>query len=338
MVAVPRHGGDLAFAHARYPDVTGSWLDLSTGINPVPYPAARLPVENGRLPGSDDLADLLVAARTAYGIPDGVPCIAAPGSEMAIQLLPLTVPPARVAIVAPTYASHRRAWEAHGHRVVEIAAVGQAPADAGIVILANPNNPDGRVVSPADLARMAERLAAAGGLLLVDEAFADVAPEVSLSPYLGEAPAVVLRSLGKFYGLPGLRLGFVAGRHEAVGRLQRLLGDWPVSAPAIAAASVALPDAAWRRKARARLKRSTAALHRLLGEAGLSVAGGTDLFTLVEDPRAHALHEGLAREGIWTRVFQDRPRWLRLGLTADTPAFRRFAEALRRVTATATTG
>ncbi len=336
--AVPRHGGDLAFARARYPAFTGVWLDLSTGINPVAYPAEFLRIENRRLPGADAMSALLAAARAAYSIPGEVPVVTVPGTELAVHLLPLFFPAATVAIVGPTYGSHRRAWESHGHRVSEIGAVEEVPGDARILILANPNNPDGRVVSPALLAGHARRLAAAGGALVIDEAFADVAPEVSVRPYLGEAPAVVLRSFGKFYGLAGVRLGFVTGLHPVVGRLRALLGDWPVSATAIALGTAALSDADWRAKMRARLRRSTAALHKLLGEVGLAVAGSTDLFTLVANPRARHIHQGLAQEGIWTRVFEERGDWLRLGLTPDKTSFERFARALRKATSTATRG
>ncbi len=143
---------------------------------------------------------------------------------------PWSRPPGSVAIVAPTYGSHSDAWQSAGRSVETVAALDRIAPDTTIVIVGNPNNPDGRTFSPSRLANLARTLGARGGLLIVDEAFADVAPEVSLAPELAGLPAIVLRSFGKFYGLAGLRLGFAAGQSAVTARLAGLLGDWPVSA------------------------------------------------------------------------------------------------------------
>lgn len=326
----PRHGGDLAWATERYDTPDGGWLDLSTGINPIPYPAPATALDGlARLPGRDDLAALIAAARRAYGVPSGVDITAVPGSEIALRLLPLVAEAGTVAVVAPTYASHAEAWREAG-QVVVAPSLDAIPDDVGFVVVGNPNNPDGRTVAPDVLAALARQLGARGGFLVVDEAFADVAPEVSLMPHLDGLPAVVLRSFGKFYGLAGLRLGFAAGAESIIGQLTALLGDWPVSAPAISIGRAALADDAWRTTTRARLKRDAARLHDLLQRHGLAVASGTDLFALVESDAAQAIHEALARRGIWTRIFDYEPRWLRLGLPPP-DGFDRLERALAAV-------
>lgn len=313
-ITYPRHGGDLAFARARY----GEMLDLSTGVCPYQYgPLSGHCRGLGRLPGTDDLRRLVATARRTYGVPADAGLIAAPGSEIAIRLIPIVAPPGSVAIVGPTYGSHAEAWRSAGRDVIEVESLEGVPASARIVVVGNPNNPDGRITAPHLLASLARRLGANGGLLIVDEAFADVAPEVSLVPHLAELPALVLRSFGKFYGLPGLRLGFVAGTPALVERLRTLFGDWPVSAPAIEIGTAALADDDWRDKTRTRVKVESARVRDVLTRHALTIKGGTDLFTLIEDNDAAALHEGLARRGIWTRAFAAKPTWLRVGLPGD---------------------
>lgn len=324
----PAHGGDLALATRRHGRPAAGWLDLSTGINPNPYPAPDLPpAALSRLPGRDDMDALIAAARTAYAAPAGVGMFAVPGSELAIRLLPTIAPPGSVAIVAPTYASHAEAWRAAGRSVVAVGSVEAVPSDAAVAVVGNPNNPNGQRTEPDRLAALARALGKRDGLLIVDEAFADAAPDTSLMPQLDGLPAVVLRSLGKFYGLPGLRLGFAAGDAAILDRLTPLLGDWPVSGPAIAIGAAALTDDAWRTATRERLARDVDRLHEIVDRHLLDIVGGTDLFLLVDDPDAGEIHRRLAERGIWTRVFPYEPRWLRLGLPPE-DGFARLDAAL----------
>ena len=316
----PVHGGDLAFATRTYGQPDGGWLDLSTGVNPTPYPVpAELltPDVFHRLPDTAALARLEAIARGAYNVPAGAGLAAVPGSETAIHLLPRLAPAgARAFILAPTYSSHTSAWPA----ATRVTKIDEIP-DSTIAILANPNNPDGRVFAPEALSALARRAA----WLIVDEAFADVAPGASLIPTLPEN-ALVLRSVGKFYGLAGLRLGFVVGANGNVANVAAALGAWAVSGPAIAIGAAVLADTRWREATRLRLSSEAAALRDLLARCDLRVAGGTDLFVLVETDDAHALHRGLAQRGIWTRAFAEQPSWLRLGLPGV--SFARLESAL----------
>ena len=203
------HGGRLDEAIAAHGGLRKQWLDLSTGINPTSWPVPNLPQALWhRLPEESDVALARDAARAAYGVPADAGIVVAPGTQALIQHLPGLVAPQPVAIIGPTYEEHRLSWARHGHEALVVDGIASAEASARIVVVVNPDNPTGRLHDPARLAALAKRLAARGGWLVVDEAFADVAPEASVAEAAGRDGLVVLRSLGKFYGLAGARIGF----------------------------------------------------------------------------------------------------------------------------------
>lgn len=330
---VPDHGGALARAEARFGRPPEGWLDLSTGINPWPYPVPPLPAEVWqRLPDQDALDRLKAAAAAGYGAPDPAVVAVAPGSQALIQLLPRCRPAGRVAVVGLTYAEHARCWRRLGHAVAEVPDL-DAAGEADVVVVTNPNNPDGRRIAPARLLALADRLAARGGLLVVDEAFADVAPELSLAGAAGRPGLCALRSFGKFYGLAGLRLGFALAPPALVAGIEAELGPWAVPGPALSVGAAALADSEWPALARRRLRAAAADLDRALTGCGLPVIGGTDLFRLVRVPDAARLYVRLARRGILTRPFAARPDWLRLGLPPDAHGLARLEAGLRDITA-----
>lgn len=331
---LPAHGGDISWATERFGAPADGWLDLSTGINPHTYPVRDAdPAQLTRLPDPARTRALADAARACFGVPEGVALAPLPGSEIAIRQLPFLIRSEKTAIVGPTYPSHAAAWSETGHEVVDIRELDQVPGDINVVVIANPNNPDGRTVALDPMAAVAARLAARGGTLVVDEAYADVAPEVSMMPLLGEVSALVVRSFGKFFGLPGLRLGFVAGSASAVERLAARIGDWPVSGLAVEIGLRALADDAWQQAMRAQLADEAAALDEVLTAGGLSVIGGTSLFRLAEHADAHRLYEDLGRRGILVRAFAARPTWLRIGLPPEGAARDRLADALAAIAA-----
>lgn len=325
------HGGDLAGAAARFGSPAEPWIDLSTGINPWawPWPGPMAPVDAAawhRLPDRAALAGLKDAAASFYGC--APPTVAAaPGSQALIQVLPRLVARGRVQVVGPTYAEHARCWARAGHSVETVDA--PALAEGPVVVLGNPNNPDGRAHAPGDLLDLADRLAARGGALVVDEAFAEVRPEVSVAPWAGRPGLVVLRSFGKFFGLAGLRLGFALAEPALVAAIEDELGPWSVSGPALAIGASALADRAWRESARAMLAERASALDAVLSGNGIEVVGGTSLFRLVSDARAARIHEALGRAGILVRAFEARADWLRFGLPGDPAGLARLDRALR---------
>jgi cobalamin biosynthetic protein CobC len=319
------HGGDLAAATAQFGKPAAGWIDLSTGINPMPWPVdGAAAVESlARLPDSDALRDLEAAARAAYCAGPGVAAVAAPGTQALIQWLPHLFAPCRVAVVSPTYGEHAPAWRAAGHDVAAVPCLPAAEA-ADIVVLARPNNPDGRTADAAALDVLGRDLAAKGGLLVVDEAFADVTED----PTTAAPDRLALRSFGKFYGLPGLRLGFALCGADLADRLHAALGPWAVSSPAIDIGIGALSDRAWQAATRRRLVADAARLDALICGAGLAVVGGTTLFRLAAGEGATSLFDRLGRAGIYVRRFPENPRWLRFGLPGGEAAWARLERAL----------
>lgn len=330
------HGGNLDDARARYGTPEAGWLDLSTGINPHPYPLPELPRSLWTaLPQAAGEAALTRAAAHAYAAPSPATVVPAPGTQALIQVLPRVLGHDRAAVVGPTYGEYAPAWRAAGAEVREVgdAADGLSALEGAsrpALVLCNPNNPDGRTWPPEALVELAGQLARAGGTLVVDEAFADVRPEVSVAPAADRPGLVVLRSFGKFFGLAGLRLGFAVCNSSHAASIGRALGPWSVPGPALEVGRAALADAAWQTAMRARLAADAERLGALLTAAGLDTLGGTALYQLAAHPDAAGWHDRLARQGIWVRAFQRQPTWLRFGLPGAEAGWRALAAALER--------
>nr|WP_183508368.1 threonine-phosphate decarboxylase CobD [Methylobacterium brachythecii] len=324
------HGGDLDAARRAFPDAPEPWIDLSTGINPVPYPLP--PFEASalqRLPSAVDLLALKRLAAEAYGAPGSEGVAAAPGSQILIETLPRLRARSNVAVVGPTYAEHAAAWARGGHAiemVPDLPAAGRFEA----VVVVNPNNPDGRVHDAGRLAEVARDLGARGGLLVVDEAFADFEPGFDEPGDLG--PAVVrLRSFGKSYGLAGLRLGFALAEPGLARRIEAALGPWAVSGPAIAAGLAAFPDRAWRQEAALARAQDAARLDRMIERGGGRIVGGTSLFRTAVFADGPTLFRRLGEAGLYVRRFPERPNQLRFGLPPDKGAWCRLSRVLKPV-------
>ncbi|WP_299673794.1 threonine-phosphate decarboxylase CobD [uncultured Roseobacter sp.] len=296
------HGGGLDAAIAKFGGNRIGWIDLSTGINPHPYPVSRLPSAAwAALPDTGAAARLEAAARSFWQVPDMAALLAAPGASAVIAQIPQLLPRGTVCIPGPTYNEHAAAFAAHGWQEVET-----APAIAQVVV--HPNNPDGTLWTSETLpARDAT-------LTVIDESFCDVDRTQSLISLADSPGTLVLKSFGKFWGLAGLRLGFVAGDPALITRLRERLGPWAVSGPALHLGVAALTDPQWARDTRTRLAEDAARLDALMQIAGARVLGGTTLFRLYEVTDASAWQTRLASHRIWSRVFPYNPRWLRLGL------------------------
>jgi cobalamin biosynthetic protein CobC len=305
------HGGRLGVAARQYGIAREDWLDLSTGISPWPYPLPELPTEVWqRLPEDDD--GLNNAAQSYYGTES---LLMLPGSQTAIQWLPRLLPSGRVALHEPMYNEHPAAWRAAGH----VCVAWNESAD--YAVLCRPNNPTGKVLPREVLFERARTV----GWLIVDEAFLDAEPIESM---IGAAANIlVLRSLGKFFGLAGARVGTLVGSSELLDRIATALGPWAVPHPARWAAQLALRDAEWQAAQRLRLAAAAARLSELLGAQGLGSISGTALFRYVPTPRAAEIHDALARRGILVRLFAS-PAALRFGLPKTDGDWRRLQDAL----------
>jgi cobalamin biosynthesis protein CobC len=325
----PPHGGDLAAARRLFPAAPQPFIDLSTGINPVAYRLPRLSVGSfARLPEAAAVAALAAIAARAYGAPSAAHVVPAPGTQILLPLVAGLLPPGRAAIVSPAYGELARAAVLAGHRIAAAPAL-DAIGDARLVLVGNPNNPDGRLYGRDDLLALAKRLRARGGLLVVDEAFMDVGPpDATLASEVACGNVVVLRSFGKFFGLAGVRLGFALAAPQIAARICALLGPWAVSGPALTIGAKALADAAWIEKTRRRLTKSAARLDAMLRDSQLDIVGGTDLFRLVRTDAAGALFHHLGQAGIFVRMFPERADWLRFGLPVDKAAWQRLQSSL----------
>ncbi len=316
------HGGNLDQAMACYG--AGDWIDLSTGINRRPWPLPALSAAAWRnLPTKAAQAALVAEAAASWGAAAGVAGLALGGAQAAIQLVPRLRPKGRAVVLGPTYNEHAACLIAEGWQV----RTATDPADlvgADLAIIVNPNNPDGRHFAPEALLALVGRV----GLLVVDESFGDVTPELSLLPHAARAGLLVLRSFGKFYGLAGVRLGFAFGAEADIDALSRMSGPWPVSGPAIEIGTRALADQAWAEAMRAQLAADAARADALAQRAGWQLVGGSDLFRLYDTGNAKAAQDQLARHQIWSRIFPWSQTLLRLGLPGPEPEWQRLEAAL----------
>jgi cobalamin biosynthetic protein CobC len=325
------HGGALDSAMERFGGALSDWIDLSTGINPevFPLPSIGLEIWN-RLPDEKLLTSTLNAARKYYGAAAEAGIVAAPGTQSLIQILPdLMAAKGDVAIVGPTYQEHSASFLNAGWRISNCSSISDILPSSKVAVVVNPNNPDGRIISRESLLELARRMYSRGGVLIVDEAFADPHPEASITDCAGMGGLIILKSFGKFFGLGGLRLGFALTTRDIAEALRLRLGPWAVSGPALTIASHAFSDeillAGFAKRSRARRE----LLGRVLAEAGLFQVGGTMLFSLVEFEQAQQLHEALCEQHVLTRKFDYAPQWLRFGLPLDENEAERLQQRLR---------
>lgn len=320
------HGGNLHEASRRYGIPYEQWLDLSTGINPHGYPVPPVPAAAWRrLPEDDD--GLTACAAHYYGAPDAAHVLPVAGSQAAIRALPMLLPRGTVAIAPLTYSEYAPAFERAGHRIVPLDVAGDALSeDITHAVVVNPNNPTAHHLTAEKLLRWHAQLTARGGTLIVDEAFADALPSATLASHTNRPQLVVLRSPGKFFGLAGVRAGFVLSAPPLLEALRDVVGAWTVSGPARHAVSAAFKDIQWQSVMRSQLQAESTRLASLL-QAQRFTLHGTPLFAWTDDPRAAALHHELARRGIWTRLFPANAS-VRFGLPGTEQEWQRFEQSL----------
>lgn len=342
----PQHGGRLNDAIERWGIPHEQWLDLSTGINPLGWPVPAVPADVWhRLPEPDD--GLEATIRCWAGAPYLSACVPVAGSQAAIMTLPGLRKPCRVGVPLPGYREHAHWWQAHGHSVHGIPVDQMASADddwldslwldsLDVLVCINPNNPVGQTIPKERLLGWHQRLVERGGWLVVDEAFLDGlearegAESLSMAPYAGQPGLVVMRSLGKFFGLAGLRAGAVLTCSDIAVPLAEASGPWPLSGPARFLMMQALGDVVWQAQTATQLQQHSQRLHRLLLDAGFPASSGTDLFRYIAIDKAHAIADDLASKGILVRVF-DQPSALRFGLPGAEREWLKLERALAQL-------
>lgn len=299
MKTVRDHGGGIDAARAEFGGARADWLDLSTGINPVPYPVPVIKADAwNALPDRTASSAIDAAARAFWNVPDTAAVVAAPGASALIARIPLLAAAGIVRIETRTYNEHEAAFRMAGWSVTKDAV------DARVIV--SPNNPTGEYwIGKKDT-----------NLLIIDESFCDLEPHKSRIDLAACSGVIVLKSFGKFWGLAGARLGFAIGDPTLVSKLADAMGPWPVSGPALQIGATALTDHDWANRTRARLAIDAARLDQLMLGKGAEIQGGTDLFRLYRVDDAAQWQTRLAKHHIWSRIFPYSKTWLRLGLPA----------------------
>lgn len=325
------HGGNLDEAAQLYGKQRADMVDLSTGISPIAYDCALGSSRQFQpLPFASDLARLYEAARVCYQIDKAAAICAGAGSQQLLAHLPrLFRTPQSVWCPGPTYNEHGYRWQKEGHHVTDSQQLDQ---EASVIILGQPNNPTGRIWGLDEVMAAYDQVRRKQGLLVIDEAFIDALDQTASfasTTLAGDDHVVVLRSLGKFYGLAGLRVGFAISGSGLIKRLADDLGPWPVSQPAIDVAITALRDDAWQKAHKAWLCQKANWLADLLAQKGFSITAKVPLFVTITDARVPAFHESLAKAGFWTRIYAQHPEMMRLGLMTekDEAAFAKLVAA-----------
>lgn len=296
------HGGNLSTAIQTYGGSRADWIDLSTGINPAPYPLPSFEASDwSDLPDTAASAALEQAARDFWQVPQSAAVLPAPGASALIALLPGLADPRWVRIQTPTYNEHAAAFANHRWSITE-----NAPAEACVAV--HPNNPDGRLWRPDEVA---------APLSVIDESFCDTCPDHSLMSLAANSGVILLKSFGKFWGLAGMRLGFAIGDPELIQQLAQLQGPWAVSGPALKTGLTALQDSDWAKNTRHTLAQNAQRLDQLVTARGAQLVGGTDLFRLYEVADAAQWQDQLAKAHIWSRIFPYSKTYIRLGLPPE---------------------
>lgn len=345
------HGGRLREASHHHGIPVSDWLDLSTGINPHSYPVGAIPIEAwSRLPEEQDGLELaayryysnqtdLNEAKNLSFADYNASMLPIAGSQAAIQALPSIRKqlckrainrPQKVLCLMPSYQEHSHSWQQAGFQLIEVEEITDNSVEkADIVVVINPNNPTGKLISIKSLLKWREQLAANGGWLVVDEAFIDSQAQNSLLSFYPLPGLIVLRSVGKFFGLAGARVGFIFADFEIITALNAMLGPWAVAGPGRWAVQHALLDFSWQAQQRSLLAAASTRLSLLLNKVGLKTNGGCELFQWAVHPNAEAVYEALAKQAILTRYF---PAYfgLRFGLPSTEDQWERLQSALQK--------
>jgi len=323
-----KHGGRLLEAAQKHQIPVSDWLDLSTGINPNGYPIPKISDAVWlRLP--ENLDGLIDAAQHYYQCDS---LLAVAGSQAAIQALPRLRKSSVVGLVAPSYAEHAHAWQKAGHTIVSLSAndIDLHIDQLDCLVLVNPNNPSACQFSKEQCFAWLDALQKKNGWLIVDEAFIDCVPELSLSAYAPLKGLIILRSIGKFFGLAGIRAGFVLAEADILEQLDELLGPWALSNPTRFVTACALQDKQWQGDTRMQLQQDSERLACLLCDYQLMPTGSTSLFQWVVVENAAEIHDLLAKQAVFTRLFV-LPASLRFGLPANESEWVYLTAALQAI-------
>tara|TARA_Y100000590_G_scaffold467150_1_gene644999 strand:- start:3543 stop:4568 length:1026 start_codon:yes stop_codon:yes gene_type:complete len=323
------HGGDISSVKKIYKNID-KWIDLSSGINPNAYSALKFNAGVYKsLPSKDKLLELLYAAQKYYMIGKDCHIIPYSGAQGFIDILPLIINNKKsVQVLSPTYFEHYTTWKKMNYKVELIDKLENIDNFSSIIIIVNPNNPDGKMYEQSKVGRILENIDKQGGLLIIDESFMDSTPECGFRDNIQNRNVIIIRSFGKFFGLPGLRLGFLYGNSRYIREIEKSIGPWPISSSSIEIGIKALQDDKWILKTISELKSNSGKLSDLFSSLNIKIVGRTNYFILIEYDDAILLNNMLARKGIWTRSFSYNSKWLRIGLPRNALEFKYLSNTL----------
>lgn len=338
-ITSPHHGGRLRQAAQQYQIPLSEWLDLSTGVSPYSYPIPVIPdaVWN-RLPEEED--GLHQAASNYYQHTNLLPVA---GSQAAIQVLPkvlsqsLTIQ--RVLLPEVGYKEHQHAWQVlqqDATHPIEFDVYQHQPSEsqltsADVLVVINPNNPAATLHSGKTLLSWRAQMRD-DAILIIDEAFIDVTPHESVLPLLPTpipANTVILRSVGKFFGLAGARVGFCFASPKHLALMTQVLGPWTLSGPSRYVVQHALSNTQWHSHTRTALLDQSQRMHTLLNRYFTKVMPQV-LFQRVELCDAAYWHQALAQQGVFTRLCDEKDA-LRFGLPHQESDWQKLESALQHI-------
>lgn len=322
-----QHGGNIVAASSQYGVPLDQWIDLSTGINPTAYPVEFSAFDFALLPYLQ--ADFFAAVKSYY---QQDRFLAVAGTQAAIQVLPNCLANLPVLLPSVGYQEHEQYWRENNRQCYFYDSLNIDGALADIeasllqnsahhVVIINPNNPTGMQFSLERLNHIANTLSD-HACLIVDEAFIDTKPEHSLLSTKLSQNVIVLRSFGKFFGLAGLRLGFVFADKKYCDAIEKNLGIWQVNGPAQRAAIQALTDKKWQQKTLADIANNAGCTRQiftpLADKLAEKVFSNTELFTsyLMSKNAAYTVCEVFAQAGVLLRVIDidQQQALLRVGI------------------------
>lgn len=313
------HGANLSLAITQYGGDAESWLDLSAAVSPYSWWDERAEIQTASLQHLPELLPELAQACRAYYGQAGLLCA---GSMQAIRALAQCFTCAKVWVQEVSFSEHELSWRLAGHEVLvkSVAQIEQAFLQSknlpDVLVLVNPNNPTAQQISVDKLRHWAKLLQQKNGYLIVDEAFTDCTPSQSLLAQPLSDNTVVLRSLGKFFGLAGARVGFVFASLSVRAALATHIGPWSVAHWVQQVATAALQDESWQHRQRVRLKKIQQDLVEKITALGFSVLGAHALFITLAVADAKKMQQQLAQQRIWVRAFADE-NLIRLGLPKE---------------------
>ena len=322
---ISEHGGDIDNAIQKYGGNKDSWIDLSTGINPHHYPYKLINIsELKNLPCENDINKLNKVAKKYFKT---FACVTAvSGAQAGINILPFLFPNKTVSILSPTYNEYQNVFSKSLTKINNVEKLIQLK-NSQVAIICNPNNPDGKLYCNEDLLEISKNV----GYLIIDESYMDQYPGKSLSQKLDDQTnIIIIRSFGKFFGLAGIRLGFLISNKEINKKIEFLIGKWPISNIAINIANKALIDDVWIMNTISFLEEGSNFLDCLASKVSWKIVGGTNLYRLYETPNADHTQNKLANLKIWSRRFEYSKKWIRLGIPRKKD-FKKVSEIFKKL-------